>query len=390
MTKIEASTRELILKAAEEMFACRGFHNTTISDISSSVGISESTIYEHLKNKKDILFSIPLEKVRQLIELNERHLRGLVGARVKLRKLVWNYFEFLVNNPNLSNLLLFELRPNRFFYETEIFEKVLTLYRPFEDSIIEGQNSGEFRPSLDPDLLLNLIFGTIDHILITWLIKGRPDDPHQYLELFFNLLDSTTVMKKPGPAIDDKRRKILEAAASIFSKMGFNKARIQDIAKLAGVGDGTIYQYFKNKEEILFSLPIDHTRDLILIHGEHFRDIKDSELRLIVLVNDYLNFLELHKEYSSLVLLELRYNRRFYQAPAYDLFREFARIFYDIIKDGTARGHFRQDLNPYIAVKMIFGTIDHSLLSWLMFGKPENLVTLSEPLCQLFLSALKP
>ena len=108
----------MILRLAEEMFAGSGFHNTTISHISSEVGISESTIYEHFKNKADILFSIHLEKVQELIDLNERHLRGLEGARVKLRKLIWNYLEFLINNNTFCNIALFERRPNRFFYET--------------------------------------------------------------------------------------------------------------------------------------------------------------------------------------------------------------------------------------------------------------------------------
>ena len=385
----ETSTKALILKSAEELFSVKGFESTTISEISSAVGISESTVYEHFRNKEDILFSVPLARTRELIQINEDHLRGLTGARVKLRKLVWNYFEFLINNLRYTNLLLFELRGNRDFYKTEVYEEFKTFTRTFRDVILEGAESGEFRSQLNPRLVLNLIFGAIDLILITRIVSEASDDPYAYLEAFLDFLDKAIVSKRSQPVVNDKRGRILEAATTAFSKSGYSRTRIQEIARLAGVGDGTIYQYFKNKQEILFTLPMEHTKNLISIHGKPFRDIKDSEFRLIVLTNDYLNFCEVHRDYASIVLMELRYNREFYKAEAYNLFRDFARIFYDIIKDGVARGHFREDVDPYIAVKCIHGVVDHSILSWIMFHEPERLASLSEPICDLILFGLK-
>jgi len=385
----ETSTKSLILKSAEELFSVKGFESTTISEISAAVGISESTVYEHFKNKEDILFSVPMARTRELIQINEDHLRGLKGARVKLRKLVWNYFEFLVNNLSYTKLLLFELRGNRDFYRTAVYEEIKTFTRTFRDAVLEGTASGEFRPLLNPRLLLNLIFGAVDLILITRIVKGATDDPYTCLEAFLDFLDNAIASKRSEPAVNDKRGRILDAATAAFSKSGYSKTRIQEIARLAGVGDGTIYQYFKNKQEILFTLPIEHTKNLISIHGKPFQDIKDSELRLIVLITDYINFCEMHRDYASIVLLELRFNREFYTTEVYSLFREFALIFYDIIKDGIARGHFSQDVDPYIAMKCILGAIDHSILSWIMFNKPERLASLSEPLCDLILCGLK-
>jgi len=388
--KIELSTKQQILLAAEEMFSQEGFSPTTISGLSSTVGIGESTIYEHFKNKEDILFSIFLERTEQLVRMNEAHLRGLVGARAKLRKLIWNYFEFLIDNPSYTNLLLFELRGNRGFYDNELYDKRIAFLSPFRAAIEEGKKNGEFEHNLHTAVVLDLIFGTMDLILITRLLKNGTEDPFSDLEAFLTFLESALICKEAPSPSEDKKRKIIEAALSVFSTLGYNKARIQDIAKLAGVGDGTIYQYFKNKQEILFTLPIQHTKDLISIHGSHFRDIKDTELRLLILINDYLNFFDLHKEYAAIVLLELRYNKDFYKSAAYELFREFARIFYDVIKDGISRGHFRQDANPFIAVKAIFGAIDHGVLSWIMFDKPKILLRLSGPLGEMILRALRP
>ena len=387
--KNETSTKELILKAAEKLFSTNGFPQTKISDISSIVGVSESTIYEHFENKEDILFTIPKKNTQKLININEQHLRGLVGAEIKLRKLIWNYLEFLSNNINYTKLLLFELRPNRFFYETESQKQIKKFTRIYRETIIEGQSKGEFLLSLSPSLILNLIFGTIDLIMITEGLKSKLDDATAYFDDLFNLIVNAITPKKIERDVKDKKKQILNAATTIFSQIGYNKARIQDIAKLADVGDGTIYSYFRNKEEILFTLPIENTKELISINREHLNGIKDSDLKLTVLINDYLNFFDNNKEYAWIVLFELRYNRDFYQTEAYNLFREFARIFYETILDGIEKKHFREKVNPYIAVKMIFGVIDHSILSWLIFGRPEKIINLSDPICNLILSALK-
>lgn len=378
------------MKTAEKMFSVRGFSDTKISDISGAVGVTESTVYEHFENKEDILFTIPQKNTLRLIDINERHLRGLRGGDVKLRKLIWNYLEFLVNNKEYASLLLFELRRNRDFYETNNYRLIREFTKTYRETITEGQTEGKFRKDISPSLILNLIFGTIDLILITWLLENNPSDPLGLFEDFIDLLEHA--IKNARPDLDGKKnrkKQILCAAAKIFSQYGYKKARIQDIARLAEVGDATIYKYFSNKEEILFSLPIENTKELLFLQNEHLNGLKDTDLKLNVLIKDYLNYLDSHKDYSSICFFDLRYNRLFYQTEAYNLFREFSRVFFDIIVDGIQRNHFRPSINPYLATKMIFGVMDHIILSWIKFGRPNKVSNLSDPVSTLILSALK-
>ncbi len=171
--------------------------------------------------------------------------------------------------------------------------------------------------------------------------------------------------------------------------MGFKKARIQDVARLAGVADGTIYQHFKNKQELLFALPVENTRELTAIVEEHLRGPNDPDLRLSMLLTDYLAYLDSRKEYGSVVLLDLRYNRHFYGTPGYDLFRKFARLYYDAVRQGQREGAYRRDRDAHLAVKMIFGTIDHTMLSLLMFQRPESLLSLTDAISGMVLNALR-
>lgn len=375
----QISNKKLILNAATRLFVERGFEETKISDISSEVGISDSTIYEHFKSKRDILFMIPQEKSSEINNSNIKQLRGLVGpAEVKLRKLIWNYLEFLTENRDYCYILLFALRPNRHFYEEENKERVLEFTNEYKKLIIEGQANNEFHSDLSPTLILKLVYGAIDLIVISWLIKPEAEDPLDLFEPFWDLLINAITSRNPESKPQDKRNSILAAATAIFANTGFKKARIQDIAKLAGVGDGTIYQYFRNKEDLLFTLPIEKTKSLI-----------SSEHNLTVLINDYIHFLDLNKDYSSIVLFELRYNRDFYKTEAYQLFREYARVFYNAIKKGLELKQFREAVNPYIAVQMIFGVIDQSLLTWKLFNKPKSIIEISHPICDLVMNALR-
>jgi TetR/AcrR family fatty acid metabolism transcriptional regulator len=386
---VDLKTKELILIAAEELFALNGFTETRISSISEIVGISDATVYEHYESKEELLFSIPRTRTLQLIEANEQDLRGLKGAQIKLRKLVWNYMELLANDPAYASLLLFELRRKRRFYETGSYELIRSFTRPYREAIIEGKNYGEFWPTLSPSLVLNLIFGTIDNLMITWLIRKNPPSLLDQFEDFFDLVLNAIVVKKAEPVALDKKTIILNAAMTAFAEFGYDKARIQDIAKLAGVGEGTIYEYFKNKNEILFTLPVEKTKELIAISMEHLDGIKDPPRKLATLIKDYLDYLAANKDYSKIVIFDLRYNRDFYRTKSYDLFREFALIFHRVILEGVNQQIFRKRAHPFLATKMIFGVIDHSMLSWIHFSRPRNLLSLSDAICDLILKSLR-
>jgi TetR/AcrR family transcriptional regulator, fatty acid metabolism regulator protein len=391
VTEIDLNpNKQMIIETAEKLFATQGFTETNISDISNIVGVSDSTIYEHFKNKEDILFAIPQKETQELIDRNNRHLRGLVGSEIKLRKLIWNYMEFLLENRDYSTLLLFALRPNRDFYKNGNYGLLKEFTNIYKSVIVEGQKEGKFLPDIRPTLFIKLIMGIVDHILLTYYLENEPEDPMTLFDDMMDLLMSAITQKNDKSKIRDKRIKIQNAATEIFSKVGYQKARIQDIAKLAGVGDATIYKYFKGKEDILFSLPINHTNALIESHQAHLRGITEITEKIRLLIQHYLHFMNNHKNYASICVFELRYNKDFYRTDGYGLFKQFARFFYDAVVDGMSKGVFRKTINPYVAVKMIFGVIDHVIITWVVFGRPQSPMVYSDDISNLVLNALQP
>ena len=59
---------------------------------------------------------------------------------------------------------------------------------------------------------------------------------------------------RSGRQRSDKRVRIVDAAVAVFAEKGYRSARISDIARRAGVADGTIYLYFRNKEDLLLTI----------------------------------------------------------------------------------------------------------------------------------------
>ncbi|MFC1822829.1 TetR/AcrR family transcriptional regulator [Thermodesulfobacteriota bacterium] len=387
---MKTSNKILITDAAKKLFALKGFSETKISDISRAVGISDGAIYEHFENKMDILLSIPREKTEEFNSTNKQNMRGLAGpATVKLRKLVWNYIELLADDLDYANIILFELRTNRAFYKTEGYQLIRKTADVYRETIIEGKEAGQFNPDISNFLILNLIFGTIDHVFISRLIENKPIIPLDIFDELYELIENAIIYRRTMPPKKGKRHLIENAAVQLFSHSGFEKTRIQDITKLAGISDATFYKYFQSKEDILFSLPAAYTSDFISDQEEYMKGIKSSDLKLKVLIKNYLDHIQSQKAYSAIILFELRYNKLFYNTETYNIFRRFARLYYDAIVDGIEKKQFRASLNPYLATKMIFGLIDHTFLSSNLFGKPEKITDLTDSICNLILGAFK-
>lgn len=170
----------------------------------------------------------------------------------------------------------------------------------------------------------------------------------------------------------DKKEKIILAAEEIMSAKGLADSSISEIAKLAGVADSVIYQYFKGKEDLLFSIPGRRMKDVLGQLYENLQGIEDPESRLRKMVWFHLHFNETHREYARLLLLECRSSKDFYSTEAYQLVRSYAGTLYGMLKDGVRYGSFRKDLDLRLAMDVILGALDMETISSLGSGEVES------------------
>ena len=177
-----------ILKAAEAIFARKGFHTATIAEIAKKAKVSEATIYEYFSTKEELLFDIPAEKISAYHEKNMEIIRYLHGAANKLRFLILRHLELYENDPDYANVVMLILKGNRNFLKTEAYKIVQQSARYYIEVLKEGVQSGEFREDIQPYLVRAMIWGTIEHTVTRKSLLGRPSDLTELAEDIFETI----------------------------------------------------------------------------------------------------------------------------------------------------------------------------------------------------------
>ncbi len=187
----------------------------------------------------------------------------------------------------------------------------------------------------------------------------------------------------------EKKRKILASAIKIFGEKGFQNATIAEIAKEAGIGDATIYEYFKNKEDILLAIPVEITKELIPQIHDHMMGIKGALNKLRKFIWWWLNYVEKNPGYGSIVLLELKTSKTYVTTEAYQAARNFYQILLDIIQEGQEEGTIKKEINIYLARSLCVGAMEHIIIRWLLKDKRYSLIQYADELADLLIDSLK-
>src|SRR4030042_5453207 len=187
----------------------------------------------------------------------------------------------------------------------------------------------------------------------------------------------------------EKKKKILMSAIKIIGDKGYQNATIAEIAKDAGIGDATIYEYFKNKEDILLSIPVEITKELIPQINDHMMGIKGAFNKLRKFIWWWLNYIEKNPVYGSIVLLELKTSKTYVSNEAYQAARNFYKIVLDIIKEGQEEGSIKKEINIYLARSICVGAIEHIIIRWLLKERKYSLTQYADELADLLVDSLK-
>ncbi len=188
----------------------------------------------------------------------------------------------------------------------------------------------------------------------------------------------------------DKRQKIMQAATDVFAEQGFYNSTVADVATKADVADGTIYLYFKNKDDLLISI-FEHSMDVFIRSAlEELEQIEDPIERLRQFVFLHLKLVQKNQNLSQVIQIELRQSSKFFKEYANEKFFEYLGILEHILVDGQGRGIIRDDVNPSILKRALFGAIDEIALEWVLMKKKRyTLEEAAEQLCQMFVVGVK-
>ncbi|MBI4511680.1 MAG: TetR/AcrR family transcriptional regulator [Deltaproteobacteria bacterium] len=162
----------------------------------------------------------------------------------------------------------------------------------------------------------------------------------------------------------DKRARILESALKVFASKGFYAAKVADVAAEAGVADGTIYLYFKSKDDLLISLFEEQMQQVNSQLTTALVGAISATDKLQRFFKAYLGMVETHRHATEIITIELRQSAKFMKDYANPRFAEFLKLLAGIIDEGQASGTFVSGTPPTVLARAIFGLLDELALMW--------------------------
>lgn len=386
--------KKAILKAAQEVIAEKGLANSTISEIAKKAEVVDSIIYHYFENKEDLLFS----SLEELIEKSHNellfHFKGLMGPVSHLGKMVWFHLyqnDFSSGDARTMKYLLFECRSNKDFYQHSGY-KALQRYAGLMLAILKkGVNEKYFRDDLEVGIVRDMIFGFLDEESLSCLAYREIDETMLDFEPIMALImamigvESNESAANTNPntmgggegGMPDKATRVLDAAVSIFAQKGHRKTTMLEIAEKAGVAEGTIYEYFKNKQELLYSIP----KGKFLTYQANLSQVfekKEPLEKLRCFIGEYFRIFASDSDFITIFLCDIKLNKQFYTTEAFSIFLNTNKMLYEILDEGKASGVFRSDLNNRVFRNLFLGAFSHLSIRWYVLERVTPLKMMSE------------
>lgn len=192
-------------------------------------------------------------------------------------------------------------------------------------------------------------------------------------------------LKKEKP----KYKQIIDAAIIVIAENGYHQSQVSKIAKQAGVADGTIYLYFKNKEDILISV----FEEKMEVFAENLKQIIEIDAnaseKLLKMIENHFSVLASDHHLATVTQLELRQSNLALRLRINAILKNYLVLLDSILKEGIENREFEQNLDIRLARQMIFGTIDETTTTWVMNEYKYNLIDLTPKVHRLLLNAIK-
>ena len=184
---------------------------------------------------------------------------------------------------------------------------------------------------------------------------------------------------------DDKRGRILSAAVKVFARKGYFASRVADVARAAGVADGTIYLYFQGKEDLLVSLFEEVMAEHVARARAELQRVEGAPEKLRVLAEHHLGALGSDRDLAVVFQVELRQSTQFMRRFTASWLADYLSAVDAVIEEGQRDGSLRADLPRKVVVKAFFGALDEMVTSWVVGGKDYDLARLAGPVVDLLL-----
>jgi TetR/AcrR family fatty acid metabolism transcriptional regulator len=205
-------------------------------------------------------------------------------------------------------------------------------------------------------------------------------------------IHSVTILAAPRSAETPragKRDALLRAAIDVFAERGYFNAQVADVARAAGVAAGTVYLYFRSKDDLLVSIFEKTMREAIEDGRAVVEPLRDPIERLAAIARVHLDRMGRDRSLAVVFQVELRQSTKFMERFSSTLLREYLGVIRAIIVDGQKSGAFRKEVNPTLAAKLFFGGLDEMATNWVLSRRKYSLVSEADAIVDLFVGGVR-
>ena len=185
-----------------------------------------------------------------------------------------------------------------------------------------------------------------------------------------------------------RKQQIMQAEVEVFGKSTYRDANISEIARTAGIAEGTIYQYFKNKQDLFFSIGVERTKEFCRELDVKLKEDTGAVDKIRKLVWYYLYYFKANPDYVRSLMLEMRVSRDFVKSRSSRSFRLLSRQVLAILKEGREEGVLRADMDLYLSQHLLLGTLEHIVTRWLLKGEKYDILGCHEQVSDLILKGI--
>ena len=185
-----------------------------------------------------------------------------------------------------------------------------------------------------------------------------------------------------------RKEEIIRAAIEVFGRNGFQNSSISEIAQKANVAEGTIYQYFKNKEDLFFSIPEERSKEFCKQLDLHFQGITGSVNKIGKLVWYYLYFFQTNPDYARTLMLEMRVSKSFLKSTTCGSLKEFTDKVLGLLQEAQEEGVIRKGAHLYLCRQLVLGFLEHVVTRWLLKEEKYDLAADHKEITDLIMNGI--
>ncbi len=177
-----------IMDALRALLREKEFSAITWSDIARTAGVNEALIYKYFKDSRNLLHEVLKESLSRFVRRLNRDLKGVQGARNKLRKLIWSTIDMYDSERVFAKILFLEVRNFPGYFRSETYRIVQEYAGMILGIIDEGIRKGELRRDIPPKLLRQVVLGAMEHAVLPGIIFDKPLRPDQTTEALCRII----------------------------------------------------------------------------------------------------------------------------------------------------------------------------------------------------------